>query len=157
MSTNININDNEELHSLLIMLHVDDCFEHGLIDDFVHYNKVRKILIDTLSSDINIAISFFKSLDLNKYEDSYIMHLVNEINEKLKTQKDKDDFHNLINSLSEKFDNSPYINWGFYRFYNMIESISKDIDKEEEGEGEEEEDDCYEYKESENQNNNKGI
>ena len=50
---------------------------------------------------------------------------MDEIREKLKTQEDKEKFTNLLNILSEKFSDSKYINWRFYRFKNLLNASSE--------------------------------
>ena len=115
---------NIDLYNLLYKIYSsDEVYEDSYCIGDTYEFWVNK-LVDTLSSDINIAISFFESLDLNKRMDAHIMFFVNKITEKFKSQKDKDNFMKLLDTLSEKYSDSQYINWNWFRFYNFMDSLS---------------------------------
>ena len=94
------------------------------------YQLGEKKLIDSLAGNANDAISLIKTLDLNDKYDSSIMAYVDSITENLKTQKEKDDFTEFISSLEEKFPESPYINWGAFRFYKAMSSLDNILSSE---------------------------
>ena len=89
------------------------------------YDLEVKELIESLTNNVDDAISFIKTLDLNKVSESIIMTYVDSIAENLKTQKEKDEFEKFISSLEEKFPDCPYINWNCRRFYKAISAIDK--------------------------------
>ena len=89
------------------------------------YDLEVKELIESLTNNVDDAISFIKTLDLNKESESIIMIYVDSIEENLKTQKEKDEFEKFISSLEEKFPDCPYINWNCRRFYKAISAIDK--------------------------------
>ena len=89
------------------------------------YDLEVKELIESLTNNVDDAISFIKTLDLNKESESIIMIYVDSIEENLKTQKEKDEFEKFISSLEEKFPDGPYMNWNCRRFYKAISAIDK--------------------------------
>jgi len=116
---------NFDLNKLLYQIYSsDEVYEDSYLNKDTYLFMVNK-LVDTLSSDINIAISFFESLDLNDRVDAYIIHFVNKIIEKFKSQEDKENFMELLDTLSEKYSNSEYINWSLFKFYTFTNCLSK--------------------------------
>ena len=116
---------NCDLNHLLYQIYSsDEVYEDSYLNKDSYLFMVNK-LVDTLSSDINIAISFFESLDLNDRVDAYIIHFVNKIIEKFKSQEDKENFMELLDTLSEKYSNSEYINWGLFKFYIFTNCLSE--------------------------------
>ena len=99
------------------------------------YNCVRREFICTLSNDVKDAISFFNNLDLNQQLDAYAWNFKDSIIENLKTSQDKEAFKNFISTLSQKYPNSPYVDWRAYQFNDSSsslddESLSNDSDAE---------------------------
>ncbi len=116
---------NFDLNKLLYQIYSsDEVYEDSYLNKDTYLFMVNK-LVDTLSSDINIAISFFESLDLNDRVDAYIIHFVNKIIEKFKSQEDKENFMELLDTLSEKYSNSEYINWRLFKFYTFMNCLSE--------------------------------
>ena len=116
---------NFDLNHLLYQIYSsDEVYEDSYLNKDTYLFMVNK-LVDTLSSDINIAISFFESLDLNDRVDAYIIHFVNKIIEKFKSQEDKENFMELLDTLSEKYSNSEYINWSLFKFYIFTNCLSE--------------------------------
>ena len=115
MKSNINSNEvNEHLYKLLYDLWAsDEVYEDAAIYPYDFQIKEEE-LINTLFSDINIAISFLEYLDLNQKTDSYIRRYINPIIDNLKTQKEKEHFMEFIDILSEKYPDNEYICWKDY-------------------------------------------
>ena len=114
----------KELYSLLLHIYNSDEVNEDSYD-YDSYKYLVNKLVYCLSSDINITISFFESLNLNDEIHVHIFIFVDEIREKLKIQEDKEKFTNLLNTLNEKFSDSKYINWGFFKFKIFLKDLSE--------------------------------
>ena len=123
------MNENaEKCNSTAYYLLIDLYFLNlmGIPHDYEErYDLEVKELIESLTNNVDDAISFIKTLDLNKTSESIIMIYVDSIAENLKTQKEKDEFEKFISSLEEKFPDGPYMNWNCRRFYKAISAIDK--------------------------------
>lgn len=99
------------------------------------YNLVYNKFIGKLVSDVDVAISFFQTLNMDKAVDSYAMSFVGAITEKLETYDEKTKFEKFISTLSQKYPNSSYVDWRAYQFNDSSsslddESLSDDSDAE---------------------------
>lgn len=123
MSIQVNYSKtNVHLHDLLCELWKSD--NMGISSYYwEEYESLKKELIDTLVNDVPLAISFFETLNLNDKVDAHIMYFIDEIEDALKTPKDKASFVAVINNLSEKFPDSPYVNWGVRRFNHIMDEM----------------------------------
>lgn len=115
-----------DFHAMLYDLWRFD-FENRIDNCDSYYDSIREEFISKLANDVKTTISFFNSLDLNKLIDSYAMSFVDPIIERLKTPEEKKQFKEFITTLSEKYPNSPHINWGAYSFFDAINSMN-DVD-----------------------------
>lgn len=110
---------NAHLHGLLYQLWSFQC--EGITSEWkVTYIVRRDNFIKELSCDVNTAISFFETLNLNNEADAFAMRFVNQITNSFKTQGEKKKFKQFISTLSEKYSDSPYVDWGVFNFYSAM-------------------------------------
>ncbi len=83
------------------------------------YKMMYHKFIGELTGDVDVAISFFKTLDMDKSVDSYAMSFVGSIVKNLKTDDEKTKFQTFISTLSEEYPNSPYVDWSAYTINSM--------------------------------------
>ena len=113
-----------DLHATLYDLWRLD-FENRVNDCRDYYDDISEEFISNLSSDIDAAISFFSSLNLNRLVDSYAMSFVDPVMKRLKLNEDKEKFTKCINELSKKYPDSQYVDWNVFRFYNVLHAIEE--------------------------------
>ena len=100
-------------------------FENRVNDCKDYYDTITEKFISDLSSNIDSAVSFFSSLDLNKLVDSHAMSFVDPIMKRLTLKEEKEKFTQCINELSKKYSDSPYVNWNVFRFYSAMHAIEE--------------------------------
>ena len=112
-------NHNDHLKGMLYQLWNFQC--EGITPEWkVTYTVSRDNFIKELSCDVNTAISFFETLNLNNEADAFAMRFVDQITKNFETKEDKKVFEQFIYKLSEKYPNSPYVNWGVLNFYSAM-------------------------------------
>lgn len=115
---------NANLHGLLYQLWSLQC--NGITPEWKDtYIVMRDNFIEKLACDINTAISFFETLNLNSEADSFAMRFVDQVANNFKTQKEKKIFEEFISTLSEKYPDSPYVNWGVFNFYSALHAMEE--------------------------------
>ena len=117
-----NYNHTDNLKGMLYQLWTLQC--EGITPEWkVTYNAMRDNFIKELSSDINVTISFFNSLNLNNEADAFVTHFIDQITKNFKTQEEKKKFKQLITTLSEQYSDSPHIDWGILGFYSAMHAM----------------------------------
>ena len=116
------MNNCNTAHNLFYQLWRFD--QEGVHEDFRDtYQYKYKSFLDCLTNDVDVAISFFGTLNLNKEYDSFAMSFATQIIKRLKTQEEKEKFIDYISTLNKKYPNSPYINWDSLVFFVTIASM----------------------------------
>lgn len=115
-------NHNDQLQGMLYQLWSFQC--EGITPEWqTSYNAIRSKFIKELACDVNVAISFFETLNLNNEVDAFAMRFVNQVTNNFKTQEGKKKFKHFISKLSQKYPDSPYVDWGVLDFYSAINAV----------------------------------
>ncbi len=117
-------NYNYEIQGMLYQIWSYQC--EGITPEWQSsYNVLCDKFIKKLSSDVNIAISFFDILNLNNEADAFAIRFVDKITSNFKTKEEKEKFTLFIDKLSKKYPNSPYVDWDVFRFYSAMHAMDE--------------------------------
>jgi len=124
-SSTYNYNDSHNMLYSMWRYSVEGVSSISIYEDLVNN------FIHSFNGDVQTAMSFFGSLNINDELDAYAMNFVDSITDTLQTQKDKKDFEKFIFSLSKKYPNTEYVNWGSFSVVDKY-TDSDDSDSSEE-------------------------